>query len=122
MYGKLRPYLNKILVADEDGVCTTEIIPFRCYGDYVPQYFRLALSGPFFLDYVNVRSYGMKMPRLGTDDARKAVIPLPPLAEQSRIVARVAALRALCTDLRQRLTVARTQQALLAEVLVKEAA
>lgn len=41
LYGKLRPYLNKVLVADEDGVCTTEIIPFRCYGEYVPQYFRL---------------------------------------------------------------------------------
>ena len=32
LYGKLRPYLNKVLVADEDGICTTEIIPFRCYG------------------------------------------------------------------------------------------
>ena len=99
LYGKLRPYLNKVLVADEDGVCTTEIIPFRCYSDYVPQYFRLALSSPFFLDYVNIRSYGMKMPRLGTDDARKAVIPLPPLAEQSRIVTRVEELMRLCDAL-----------------------
>jgi type I restriction enzyme S subunit len=47
LYGKLRPYLNKVLVADEDGVCTTEIIPFRCYGEYEPGYFRLALSSPF---------------------------------------------------------------------------
>jgi len=99
LYGKLRPYLNKVLVADENGVCTTEIIPFRCYGDYAPQYFRLALSSPLFLDYVNVRSYGMKMPRLGTDDARKAVIPLPPLVEQSRIVTRVEELMRLCDAL-----------------------
>ena len=27
LYGKLRPYLNKIVLADNDGVCTTEIIP-----------------------------------------------------------------------------------------------
>ena len=49
-------------------------------------------------------------------------LPLPPLAEQSRIVASVAALRARCADLRQRLTSTRTQQALLAEGLVKEVA
>ena len=120
LYGKLRPYLNKVLVADEDGVCTTEIIPFRCYGDYVPHYFRLALSSPFFLDYVNVRSYGMKMPRLGTVDARKAVIPLPPLAEQSRIVTRVAQLRHLCFELRQRLAASQSTQAHLAEALVQQ--
>lgn len=46
----------------------------------------------------------------------------PTLSEQSRLVARVAALRALCLELRQRLTAARTQQTLLAEVLVKAVA
>lgn len=99
LYGKLRPYLNKVLVADEDGVCTTEIIPFHCYGDYVPQCFRLVLSSPFFLEYVNARSYGMKMPRLGTEDARKSLIPLPPLPEQSRMVTRVEELMRLCDAL-----------------------
>ena len=118
LYGKLRPYLNKVLVADEDGVCTTEIIPFRCYGDYVPQYFRLALSSPFFLDYVNVRSYGMKMPRLGTDDARKAVIPLPPLAEQSRIVTRVEELMRLCDALEAKGQLEATQHAQLVSTLL----
>jgi type I restriction enzyme S subunit len=88
-----------VLVADEDGVCTTEIIPFRCYGDFVPEYFKLALSSPYFLNYVKARSYGMKMPRLGTADARNAAIPLPPLAEQARIVARVEELMRLCDAL-----------------------
>ena len=111
-------YLNKVLVADEDGVCTTEIIPFRCYGDYVPQYFRLALSSPFFLDYVNIRSYGMKMPRLGTDDARKAVIPLPPLAEQSRIVTRVEELMRLCDALEAKGQLEATQHAQLVSTLL----
>ena len=99
LYGKLRPYLNKVFVADEDGVCTTEIMPFRCYGPFVPSYFALALRAPFFLDYVNARSYGMKMPRLGTDDARRAFFPLPPMAEQSRIVTRVEELMQLCDAL-----------------------
>ncbi len=99
LYGKLRPYLNKVMVADEDGVCTTEIIPFHCHGEFVPTYFKIALNSPYFLDYVNARSYGMKMPRLGTDDARNAAIPLPPLAEQARIVTRVEELMRLCDAL-----------------------
>jgi type I restriction enzyme, S subunit len=46
------------------------------------------------------------------------LIPLPPLAEQSRIVTRVAQLRLLCADLRQRLTASQSTQAHLAEALV----
>lgn len=118
LYGKLRPYLNKVLVADEDGVCTTEIIPFRCYGEYEPAYFRLALSGPYFLEYVNARSYGMKMPRLGTDDARDAALPLPPLVEQSRIVSRVEKLMRLCDALEAKGQLEAAQHAQLVQTLL----
>ncbi|WP_296511178.1 restriction endonuclease subunit S [Rhodoferax sp.] len=118
LYGKLRPYLNKVLVADEDGVCTTEIIPFRCHGDFEPHFFRLALSSPYFLDYVNARSYGMKMPRLGTEDARNAAFPLPPLAEQSRIVTRVEELMRLCDALSDKARLEATQHAQLVATLL----
>ncbi len=50
------------------------------------------------------------------------LFPLPPLPEQSRIVTRVASLRALCADLRQRLAARQTTQAHLAEALVNELA
>ena len=50
------------------------------------------------------------------------LIPLPPLAEQSRIVIRVAQLRRLCADLRQRLTASQSTQAHLAEALVENVA
>lgn len=38
LFGKLRPYLNKVLVADSDGVCTTEIVPVRGFGGIAPEY------------------------------------------------------------------------------------
>ncbi|MDT7518961.1 restriction endonuclease subunit S [Rhodoferax sp. TBRC 17660] len=50
------------------------------------------------------------------------VVALPPLAEQSRIVTRVAQLRRLCADLRQRLSDSQSTQAHLAEALVQEVA
>lgn len=99
LYGKLRPYLNKVIVADRAGVCTTEILPFRCFGPSDASYFCVVLRSPDFLNYVNGKSYGMKMPRLGTEDGRRALIPLPPLAEQHRIVARVEELMGLCDEL-----------------------
>ena len=99
LYGKLRPYLNKVIVADEAGVCTTEILPFRCFGPFSSNYFKFALRSPYFISYVNARSYGMKMPRLGTEDGRKAYFPLPSLAEQHRIVTKVDELMALCDQL-----------------------
>ena len=70
----------------------------------------------------NASGTSSSMKNVSREVVLKVPTPLPPLAEQSRIVARVASLRALCADLRQRLTTARAQQALLADVLVKEVA
>ena len=89
LYGKLRPYLNKVIVADQPGYCTTEIVPIRAFGYIDSAYLCYALKCPNFIDYANTKSYGMNLPRLGTEDARRAPFPLPPLAEQRRIVAKV---------------------------------
>jgi type I restriction enzyme, S subunit len=117
LYGKLRPYLNKVVVADRDGVCTTEILPVRPLAGISSRYLKVALQSPYFLAYVNSKSYGMKMPRLGTDDGRSAAIPLPPLAEQHRIVARVEELMKLCDALEQSGRLADEQHARLTSTL-----
>ncbi|WP_438404112.1 restriction endonuclease subunit S, partial [Aeromonas veronii] len=102
LYGKLRPYLNKVIIADLDGVCTTEIVPIVPDNGLHPAYLKYLLKSPAFQRYVNSLMYGVKMPRLGTEDAIKSVHPLPPLAEQHRIVAKVDELMALCDQLEQR--------------------
>ncbi len=89
LYSKLRPYLDKVIVADEDGVCTTEILPLKCYADFNPYYFKYSLKRVDFLKYVNSVTKGMKMPRLGTKEGQLALIPLPPLSEQKRIVTEI---------------------------------
>ena len=85
LYSKLRPYLNKVLIADEDGYCTSEILPIELYGSIDPKYVRRFLMSDHFLAYADICVYGCKMPRLGTGDGQRALIPIPPLAEQSRI-------------------------------------
>ena len=104
LYGKLRPYLNKVLVADEPGYSTTEIVVIRPYLPLCAAYCALAFRRPDFVAYVERLGRGTKMPRLRTPDAVAAVFPLPPLAEQHRIVAKVDELMALC----DRLEAART--------------
>ena len=53
---------------------------------------------------------------------KDCAFPVPPLAEQSRIVTRVAQLRRLCFELRQRLAASQSTQAHLAEALVENVA
>jgi type I restriction enzyme S subunit len=114
LYGKLRPYLNKVVIADRSGVCSTEIIPLRPQAFVEAGYLRLFLRSPYFLRYAAAKNYGMKMPRLGTKDLESAQIPLPPLGEQKRIVAKVDELMALCDRLEAQQQERETRHAALA--------
>ena len=99
LYGKLRPYLNKVVVADVPGYSTTEIVAIRAFLPLCSEYCALAFRRPDFVAYVERLGRGTKMPRLRTPDAIVAPFPLPPLAEQHRIVAKVDELMGLCDRL-----------------------
>ena len=86
LFGKLRVYLNKVIVADDDGYCSSEILPLDFGKNILNEYAQVVLMSPTFLSYANAYSYGTKMPRLGTKAGQLALFPLPPLAEQERIV------------------------------------
>ena len=88
LYSKLRPYLNKVVIADEDGACTTEILAFD-FGQISNKYAQIYLMSPFFVDYATSDAYGIKMPRLGSKRGNNALFPIPPLKEQQRIVAQI---------------------------------
>ena len=89
LYSKLRPYLNKVVIAPKDGFCTSEILPLNFNGVLLNEFAQRLLMSSFFLSIVNMLVYGVKMPRLGRDDAKKIFIPLPPLSEQHRIVVKI---------------------------------
>ena len=89
LYSKLRPYLLKILVAPDSGICTPEIVPFTVYGGISAEYIVNFLKSPYVDGLVNGETYGIKMPRAGTDTMISLLVPLPPLFEQHRIVAKI---------------------------------
>jgi type I restriction enzyme, S subunit len=66
----------------------------------------------------NASGTSSSMKNVSREVVLRTPVPLPPLAEQSRIVTRVAQLRRLCADLRQRLTASQSTQAKVAEGLI----
>ena len=89
LYSKLRPYLLKILIAPQSGICTPEIIPFTCYGNICNNYIVYLLKSVYVDRYINSATFGIKMPRVATETMTSLMIPLPPLAEQTRIVEKI---------------------------------
>ena len=88
LYSKLRPYLNKVVLADEEGFCTSEILVFDfklIYNKYALWFLR----SPFFVGYAMKDAYGVKMPRLGSNQGNMSLFPIPPLKEQQRIVEKI---------------------------------
>ena len=89
LYSKLRPYLLKILIAPESGLCTPELVPFSLYGEISSEFIVAFLKCPYVNDTINAVTYGVKMPRVNTATMISLLVPLPPLAEQQRIVAKI---------------------------------
>ncbi len=86
LFGKLRPYLRKVHVAQFDGIASTEIIPFQCTADILPEYLAHFMRSDFFINLAVDNCSGSRMPRVTTRFLQTlAFIPLPPLPEQRRI-------------------------------------
>ncbi|RZS53297.1 restriction endonuclease subunit S [Sphaerotilus mobilis] len=117
LYSKIRPSLSKAVVVDFDGLCSADMYPInsRLNAAFLHLYM---LSKPF-LNQVSVAENRVKMPKLNQESLTAFLVPIPPLAEQTRIVARVTQLRSLCADLRQRLSATQKTQSHLAEALVE---
>lgn len=89
LYSKLRPYLKNFLIALDDGICSSEIVPFQVDASIDAEYLIYVLKSPQVDFTINSATYGVKMPRVGTETMSNLLIPIPPLAEQKRIVAKI---------------------------------
>ena len=86
LYGRLRPYLNKVGIAPQSGVCSTEIWAFTPNPLIDSRFASFFLASSFFVDRVASLAKGANLPRLDSASFDSIEIPLPPLSEQQRIV------------------------------------
>jgi type I restriction enzyme S subunit len=86
LYGKLRPYLNKVALPDFDGKCSTEIIPLKPKPGLDRRYLFYFLRSADVVDRISRKTAGARMPRADMDFVLELQLPLPPLEEQRRVV------------------------------------
>lgn len=93
LYSKLRPYLNKVVLPNNYGYCTTELLPLLpMSGILTREYLCYLLRSNTFVEYINIKVAGAKMPRVTMNDFRNFPLPLPPLSLQQSFAAKVSAI------------------------------
>lgn len=92
LLSNIRPYLKKVWLADRDGGASSDVIVFRaCSKEIHPRYIWQALARDEFFNYSMLNVSGTKMPRGKREWIKQFEIPIPPLPEQKRIVAKIDA-------------------------------
>ncbi|MED4851777.1 restriction endonuclease subunit S [Caldifermentibacillus hisashii] len=86
LYGRLRPYLNKVYLAIgevENGICSGEFHVLQPdFQKIMPHYLRTVLSSSYIQNYVKSMQTGSALPRLSIRDLLAIEIPVPPLEIQ----------------------------------------
>ena len=88
LYSKLRPYLNKVVIPERCGYATSELVPLQPIKTKLNrEYLAYMLRSDEFVNMINEKVAGAKMPRVSMGDFRKFAVPIPPLVLQEQFTA-----------------------------------
>ena len=93
LYSKLRPYLNKVVIPNDIGYATSELVPLCPQKDVLDKIFCASLlKSPNFVKYISSKVAGAKMPRVSMGIFREFAIILPPLSLQQEFATKIEAI------------------------------
>ena len=105
IYSTVRPYLHNMCIIDKDfseePVASTGFAVMSCCDAIYNKFLFYYLLSPTFDNYANdtENAKGVAYPAINDDKLYKGIVPLPPLAEQNRIVVAIERLLPLCEKL-----------------------
>jgi len=84
LYSKIRPYLNKVVVVDFEGLCSADMYPIST--DQNISWLWMAMLSPSFVSQTSSTQTRTVLPKINIKELSRIEIPVPPLLEQERIV------------------------------------
>lgn len=104
LYGKLRPYLNKVYLAKESGVCSTDILVFNLEDSIIGKFAVQFMLSRQFVNDMSANTNGVNLPRVSTKYVNNYEFPLPPTNEQHQIVLEIESRSSVCDKVEQSIT------------------
>jgi len=101
LYGKLRPYLNKHIIAPFDGICSTDILVYRHEQLEYNKFFDYFLGLPDTIAKANSLAKGINLPRITATEINNFNLYMPPIDECKEIVTQVEILMGIVSNIEQ---------------------
>lgn len=104
LYGRLRPYLNKVFLPDFEGRCSTEIFPILVNDNITREFLYYWFTSEKIVKKIDSTRTGARMPRANMNEVLTFEIPIPPLSEQKEIVDNLNRLKEQTDALKEKYT------------------
>lgn len=120
LYGRMRPYLNKVWVADCDGAASGEFIVMTCKELILPLYLLNILHHQDFVKFANSKTSGDR-PRISFDEISEFEILIPPITEQNEILNEIESRLSVCDKIEESIEQGLQQAEALRQSILKKA-